>query len=96
MTATSIGKPLTYTEHQVVKGIVRHEVYQALKKPGTWRQGKDGYSHVVTSTMRSLITRGLVVPDESFTGERRGARLTQAGYTALSRATRRPPKKKGS
>lgn len=92
MTATSATGALTYSQHQVLKAIVRKEVYVALAKPGTWRQGEGRYSHVVTATMRVLITRGLVVADQTFTG----ARLTADGYAALSRAAAHPPAKKRS
>ena len=96
MTPQAPEKPLTYSQMQVLKAIVRKEVFTTLAKPGTWYQGEGRYSHVVTSTMRALIVRGLVTPDQAFTDTRRGARLTQAGYAALSRATRHPPAKKRS
>jgi hypothetical protein len=96
MTPDPAEKPLTYSQLQVLKAIVRNEVFMTLTKLGTWYQGEGAYSHVVTSSMRALITRGLVRPDQAFTGARRGVRLTAAGYAALSRAMRHPPTKKRS
>ena len=85
-------KPLTFTQFEVLKAIPRGLVSMKINEPATWRH-TEGY--VVTSTMLSLLIRKLAVADPTFTDGRRSAKVTQAGYIALSRANRRKPVKRG-
>lgn len=92
---TDDDKQLTFTQVQVLKALTRGEISMTLAAPGTWRQGEGRYSHVVTSTMRVLLERKLAVADPTFTDSERGAKVTPAGYAALSYAARHKPVKRG-
>ena len=89
---TDEDAPLTFTQVQVLKAIPRGLITMTTKKLGSWRHA-DGY--VVTSSMLPLLRRKLVVADPTFTDGVRRAKVTAAGYAALSRATHKPPTKKG-
>lgn len=90
---TNTEEPITFTQHQVLKAIPKGQVTMSLGEPGTWRHA-DGY--VVTSSMRPLLERKWVVPEPTFTKGVRRVKLSAAGYAALSRATHKPPTKRGS
>lgn len=89
---TDDDKRLTFTQFEVLKAIPRGQIFIGAKHPGTWYHA-DGYA--VTSTMLSLLERKLVVADPTFTDGRRGAKVTQAGYAAMSYAARHKPVKRG-
>lgn len=88
-------QPLTFAQFQALKALTRGEISMTLAAPGTWRQGEGRYSHVVTSTMRVLLERKLAVADPTFAEGSRGAKVTPAGYAALSYAARHKPVKRG-
>ncbi len=90
---TDDAKPLGFTEYEVLKAIPRSLVTMRPGDTALWRH-HDGYT--VTSTMLTLIERGYVRPDTDFTNGRRGARITAAGYAAMSYAARHKPSKRGT
>lgn len=90
-----ITPDLTFSQFEVMKAIPKGHIFMKLNEPGTWRSfnGRNGY--VVTTSMRSLIERGLVKANEKHdTDRRRRATITQAGYIAMSKAARHKPTKR--
>ena len=97
MTDTSeqqITAELTFSQFEALRAIVRGEITMTVSEPGTWRRKNGKHGYVVTSTMRSLLERKLVIADATFTDGVRGCRITAAGYAALSRAVHHKPTKK--
>lgn len=89
---TDDAKPLTHTEFEILKAIPKGLVTMRPGDTALWRHA-EGYA--VTNTMLGLLERGLVNANPTITDGRRGAKLTAAGYTALSRAARHKPSKRG-
>lgn len=90
-----ITPDLTFSQFEILKAIPRSHVFMKGSEPGTWRCHNGSAGYVCTTSMRSLITRGLVKPRLAYTDGRRGVDITQAGYTAMSKASNHKPAKRG-
>lgn len=82
---TDDANALTFTEFEVL-------IAMRTGDTAFWRH-KDGYA--VTSTMLGLLERGYVEAEPTLTNGRRGAKVTPAGYAAMSYAARHKPSKRG-
>lgn len=93
-TTAQTDKPLTYSEHKLLKAVVRRKISMALTEPGTWRDHTSRTPRPVTSAVRRLIDRGILAADQPYINGTRSCRITREGYEALSRATSKPPTKR--
>lgn len=85
---------LTFTQFEVLRAIPKGHIFMRIDQPATWRHDNGSHGYVVTSSMRSLLERKLVVAAATFVDGRRGASITAAGYAALSKAVHHRPTKK--
>lgn len=83
---------LSFTDFEVLKAIGRKEIVMRPSKHGSW---KNADRVIVTSTVQSLIRRGLAAADLTYVNGICRPTITQAGYAAMSRAARHKPTKRG-
>ena len=103
MTTQTTDLSLTFVQFETLKAIAAGAVTMKAIEAPIWRNAnrrtytpgigwRGGYA--VTSAMLDLLERKLAIADPTFTDGSRGAKVTQAGYEALSLAHHKPPTKR--